>query len=211
MKDIEKTVERYKIRKDQADEFRKDARRFAERKSALDENMQQLELDKVELETKVKDGHEKYRAAEKLKSDIQGKKTRLDELERNKRDLESDITRIISASVEELEREIEKFQLTKVNFSKIIFNLIYFNFKLYFKDQRLVELNGILEELKRLDRQCAGNSAAQQEKLVQLGKLQSEEEQYKKRIKERDYLLCDLAQRFQWAGYSRNLNEVLSN
>lgn len=130
MKDIEKTVERYKIRKDQADEFRRDARRFAERKSALDENMQQLELDKVELETKVKDGHEKYRAAEKLKSDIQAKKLRLDELERNKRDLESDITRIICASVEELEREIEKFQLTKVNPFFISF-FIDFKFKLF--------------------------------------------------------------------------------
>ena len=73
-----------------------------------------------------------------------------------------------------------------------------------------MKLNEILKELKNLDKDCAGNSAAQQEKLVQLGKLQSEEEQYKKRIKERDYLLCHLAQRFQWAGCNRNPNQVLS-
>ena len=84
--------------------------------------MQQLELDKIELEIKVRDGQEKNRAAEKLKSDIQAKKLRLDELERIKRDLESDITQIISASEEELKSEIEKFQLTKVI-------TLFFNFK----------------------------------------------------------------------------------
>ena len=46
------------------------------------------------------------------------------------------------------------------------------------------------------------NTHAQQEKLVQLGKLQSEEEQHKNRIKERDFLLSTLAHRHQWPGHS---------
>lgn len=79
----------------------------------------------------------------------------------------------------------------------------------FLKNQRQVKLNEILKELKSLDKDCTENSAAQQEKLVQLGKLQSEEEQYKKRIEERDDLLCHLAQRFQWAGCDKN--QVLSN
>jgi hypothetical protein len=46
------------------------------------------------------------------------------------------------------------------------------------------------------------NAAAQQEQLVQLGKLQSEEEQHNNRIKERDCLLSNLARSYQWPGHS---------
>lgn len=117
MKDIERMVDNYKMRKDQADEFRQDARRLAERRSALDADMSKLEREKAELEVKVKEGYDKHRAAEKVRADIQAKRLRQEELERNRHDLESDITRIISASIEELEREIEKFQLSKVRSS----------------------------------------------------------------------------------------------
>lgn len=46
------------------------------------------------------------------------------------------------------------------------------------------------------------NAVAQQEKLVQLGKLQSEEEQHNNRVKERDRLLNNLARTYQWPGHS---------
>ena len=116
MKDIEKYVGQLKIRKDQAEEYRESARRQTERKIKLETEMAQLSRDKAELETKLKEAHERYREAEKVKLEMQRKETRLDELERNRRDLESDMTRVINSSEDELKQKIRKFQLTKVKF-----------------------------------------------------------------------------------------------
>lgn len=71
-------------------------------------------------------------------------------------------------------------------------------------------MNSLIEEHRQLDKLCAGNAVAQQEKLVHLGKLQSEEEQHRKRIRERDSLLSDLAQCFSWPNHSSCANEPLS-
>lgn len=49
-----------------------------------------------------------------------------------------------------------------------------------------------------MDQEGKANAAAQQEQLVQLGKLQSEEEQHNNRIKQRDTLLINLAHRYKW-------------
>lgn len=68
--------------------------------------------------------------------------------------------------------------------------------------ERESELKALQREFQQVDQNCKTNTAAQQEKLVLLGKLQSEEEQYKKRVKERDLLLSQLAHRHQWPGHS---------
>lgn len=124
MKDIEKMVDRYKMQKDQAEEFQKDQRRQSERKANLEADMQQLQQNKIELEAKLKQSMDQYKEAERMKGEIQRKKTRMEELERNRHDLESDITRIIAASVEDLEREIQRFQMTKVWYSNTALNSI---------------------------------------------------------------------------------------
>lgn len=49
-----------------------------------------------------------------------------------------------------------------------------------------------------MDREGKANAVAQQEQLVQLGKLQSEEEQHNNRIKQRDALLGSLAHLYKW-------------
>ena len=114
MKDIEKMVDRYKMQNDQAEEFHNDQRRHSERKASLEAEMEQLQKNKTELDAKLKQSMDQYREAEKTKGEIQRKKVRMEELERNRHDLESDITRVIAASVEDLEREIKRFQMTKV-------------------------------------------------------------------------------------------------
>jgi septal ring factor EnvC (AmiA/AmiB activator) len=114
MKDIEKMVDRYKMQKDQAEEFQNDQRRHSERKANLEAEIQELQQSKTELDAKLKQSMDQYREAEKTKVEIQRKKIRMEELERNRHDLESDITRVIAASVEDLEREIGRFQMTKV-------------------------------------------------------------------------------------------------
>lgn len=178
MKDIEKMVDRYKMQKDQAEEFQNDQRRQTERKANLEAEMQQLQQNKAELEAKLKQLKDQYKEAERMKGEIQKKKTRMEELERNRHDLESDITRVIAASVEELELEIRRFQMTKGDREK--------------------ELNILHRELQQVDQEGKANAAAQQEQLVQLGKLQSEEEQHNNRIKQRDTLLINLAHRYKW-------------
>lgn len=132
MKDIEKMVDRYKMQKDQAEEFQNDQRRHTERKAILEAEMQQLQKTKTELDAKLKQSMDQYREAEKTKAEIQRKKVRMEELERNRHDLESDITRVITASVEDLEREIQRFQMTKVSivlffvfFLTLVYNLIF--------------------------------------------------------------------------------------
>jgi chromosome segregation ATPase len=132
MKDIEKMVDRYKMQKDQAEEFQNDQRRHTERKAILEAEMQQLQKTKTELDAKLKQSMDQYREAEKTKAEIQRKKVRMEELERNRHDLESDITRVITASVEDLEREIQRFQITKVSivlffvfFLTLVYNLIF--------------------------------------------------------------------------------------
>ena len=52
----------------------------------------------------------------------------------------------------------------------------------------------------KLDNDLKKCAATQQEKLVCLGKLKSEEEQHNRRMHERDNLLVNLARRFQWPG-----------
>jgi chromosome segregation ATPase len=132
MKDIEKMVDRYKMQKDQAEEFQNDQRRHTERKAILEAEMQQLQKTKTELDAKLKQSMDQYREAEKTKAEIQRKKVRMEELERNRHDLESDSTRVITASVEDLEREIQRFQMTKVSivlffvfFLTLVYNLIF--------------------------------------------------------------------------------------
>jgi hypothetical protein len=56
--------------------------------------------------------------------------------------------------------------------------------------------------LQQVDQDGKTNAVAQQEQLVKLGKLQSEEEQHNNRINERDCLLSNLARTYQWPGYS---------
>lgn len=114
MKSIESSVERYKMRKDQADEYREDLRRQSEKKESLEKDMNEIQKDKTELEEKYNKARDQYREAERIKGEINNKKRRLEELERNRADLESDITRLLSVGIEELKREIEKFELTKV-------------------------------------------------------------------------------------------------
>lgn len=114
MLSIKGSVERFKIRKDQADECQEDARRQAERKATLEADMEEIQKDKAELDAKYKQAMDQYREADRVKNEINSKKRRLEELERNRADLESDITQLLSVGIEELEREIEKFQLTKV-------------------------------------------------------------------------------------------------
>lgn len=125
-------VDRYKMQKDQAEEFQNDQRRHTERKAILEAEMQQLQKTKTELDAKLKQSMDQYREAEKTKAEIQRKKVRMEELERNRHDLESDITRVITASVEDLEREIQRFQMTKVSivlffvfFLTLVYNLIF--------------------------------------------------------------------------------------
>lgn len=125
-------VDRYKMQKDQAEEFQNDQRRHTERKAILEAEMQQLQKTKTELDAKLKQSMDQYREAEKTKAEIQRKKVRMEELERNRHDLESDITRVITASVEDLEREIQRFQITKVSivlffvfFLTLVYNLIF--------------------------------------------------------------------------------------
>ena len=177
----------YKMRKDQADEFRADARRKSEMSTKKESDIRQLEKDKTDLDTKINEAYVKHRQAQKIRSDEQSKKQRLEELERNKMELEAEITVILDITVDELNREIEKYQLTKM--------------------ERMAELEKLTQEQGRLERQCSTNMAAQQEKLVLLGKLQSEEEQYKKRIRERDQLLTGLARRFQWDDPGHRLDD----
>lgn len=68
--------------------------------------------------------------------------------------------------------------------------------------ERELEYKTLQQELQSVDQESRRNASCQQERLVQLGKLQSEEEQYKNRVKERDYLLNNLAHRYQWSGHS---------
>ena len=117
MKDIEKSVEHFKIRKEQAEEYRENVRRQTDRKNKLEAEIQQLLTERDELEKNLKHAHDRYREADQVKIEIQKKQTRLEELERNRLELESDISRIISSSVDELEKEIQKFQLTKVSWN----------------------------------------------------------------------------------------------
>jgi len=114
MKDIEKLVELFKIRKEQAEEYRDNVRRQTERKNELEAEIQQLSKERTELEMSLKRANDRYREADEIKLEIQKKQIRLEELERNRQELESEITRIVSSSVVELEKEIQKFQLTKV-------------------------------------------------------------------------------------------------
>lgn len=114
MKDIERNVDYHKLRKDQAEECREDQRRQSERKNNLETEIQQLQDSKIQLEAKLQKSMDQYNQSTKIKAEIQNKKTRMEELERNRRDLESDITNILTVGVEELEHEILKFQQTKV-------------------------------------------------------------------------------------------------
>jgi hypothetical protein len=56
-------------------------------------------------------------------------------------------------------------------------------------------------DYKKLENDLKKCETSQQEKLVYLGKLKSEEEQRNRRIHERDDLLVSLARRFQWPGH----------
>lgn len=114
MKSIEASVERYKMRKDQADEFREEVRSKNERRAALEADMEEIQRDKAELEANHKKAMDQYREAERIKNEINNKKRHLEELNRNRSDLEADITQLLSVGIEELKSEIEKFQLTKV-------------------------------------------------------------------------------------------------
>lgn len=116
MKDIERTVDHYKTRKELVEECREDKRRLSERKAKYEADIQQLQKNKTDLEVKYKQYMDQYKETEKLRGDIQTNKNRLEELERNRHELESDITQPITASVEELERVIQQFQSTKVRF-----------------------------------------------------------------------------------------------
>ena len=93
--------------------------------------MRQLQQDKAELEAKLKQSMDQYREAERIKTEIQNKKTRMAELERNRQDLESDITRVITASVEELEKEIQQFQMTKVTSFKHVKTVFKINYIIF--------------------------------------------------------------------------------
>ena len=115
MKDIEKSVEHFKIRKEQAEEYRENIRRQTDRKNELETEIQQLSKERVELEKSLKHANDQYREADEIKIEIRKKQTRLEELERNRLELESDISRIISSTVDELEKDIQKFQFTKVS------------------------------------------------------------------------------------------------
>lgn len=142
MKDIEKMVDRYKMQKDQAEEFQNDQRRHTERKAILEAEMQQLQKTKTELDAKLKQSMDQYREAEKTKAEIQRKKVRMEELERNRHDLESDITRVITASVEDLQREIQRFQMTKVS---IVFGFFLdFSVKFNFCPNRVNERKNLM-------------------------------------------------------------------
>ena len=74
----------------------------------------QLERDKTELDAKLKRCQDQYREAEKIKNDIATTQLKLEELERNRKDLESDISRLLNSDAKEIEREIQKFERTKV-------------------------------------------------------------------------------------------------
>ena len=114
MKDIDKTVEQYKMRKEMADEYREEVRRHTERKTKMQSDVLQLERDKTELDAKLKRCQDQYREAEKIKNDIATTQLKLEELERNRKDLESDISRLLNSDAKEIEREIQKFERTKV-------------------------------------------------------------------------------------------------
>ena len=114
MKDIDKTVEQYKMRKEMADEYREEVRRHTERKTKMQSDVLQLERDKTELDAKLKRCQDQNREAEKIKNDIATTQLKLEELERNRKDLESDISRLLNSDAKEIEREIQKFERTKV-------------------------------------------------------------------------------------------------
>ena len=59
---------------------------------------------------------------------------------------------------------------------------------------------GLKEDKVKLDKDLKICAALQQEKLVNLGRLKSEEEQHNRRIQERDNFLVGLARRFEWPG-----------
>ena len=115
MKHIENLVERFKERKEQADGFRDELDGYNERKVSLLEDIQQLERDKIELESQFKRLKDQQEEGEKMKNEISTKKLKLEELKRNREDLEREITSVISDSEDELKNQIEKFQMTKVN------------------------------------------------------------------------------------------------
>jgi chromosome segregation ATPase len=114
MKDIDKSVDHYKMRKELADGFRDEMRGHNERRVTMQGNIQQLERDKAELEVKLNRLQDQYREAEKIKNEISTKELKLAELKRNREDLEAEITRVLTCSAVELKNEIEKFQITKV-------------------------------------------------------------------------------------------------
>jgi len=69
-----------------------------------------------------------------------------------------------------------------------------------YKAERERERTDLKEDEVKLDNNLKKCTATQQEKLVCLGKLKSEEEQHNRRMHERDILLVNLARRFQWPG-----------
>ena len=197
MSKIENLVDQSKMRKEQAEEHRENARRQTERKNELEAEIQQLSKDRVELENSLKHANDQYREADQVKIEIQKKQARLDELERNRKELESDISRILSSSLDELHLEIQKFQLTKVSSSILVILgvlIIFFGYQ----GERENELKNLEEELLKIEQDLKGNAAVEQQQLVQIGKLRSEEEQHQKRIKMRDDMLTNLATRYQW-------------
>ena len=109
--------------KEQADSCRSDVEKQSERKAKLEIEMAQLEGEMRDLETKLEQLHAKHREADKVKQDVHNKKLRLDELKRNRRDLESEITRRLPCDETLLEEEIQKFQLTKVSFTNILISV----------------------------------------------------------------------------------------
>ena len=109
-----------KMLKEQADSWRLDVEKQSERKTKLKIEMTQLENEMLNLETKLKQLRNKNREAEKVKQEVQYKELRLEELKRNQRDLESEITHRLPCDEALLQEDINKFQLTKVSFTNIL-------------------------------------------------------------------------------------------
>lgn len=62
-------------------------------------------------------------------------------------------------------------------------------------------MNHLERELEQNDNDLKSNAFVQQEQLVQIGKLRSEQEQHQKQIKTRDDMLRHLAARYHWPDY----------
>lgn len=110
------SVGHYKNLKDQADKYRRDLESHKERRTVLVQDLENLESSRREMDSKLKSLTEKYKDCDKLKEEIRSKKLRMEELERNRRDLESDIEQMLThCAVEELEDRLVKFRAAKVS------------------------------------------------------------------------------------------------